>query len=307
MRTAGYASFRSRLQKAAEQDRIPARVMFELTYDCNFRCQHCYVPQAYRRGYRRKELTTSQVFAALRRLKEAGCFYLGMTGGEPFLRKDIFRILDHARRLGFELIINTNGSLLDKSSVERLARLRLNKVDITLPAWDAAVFDKITGVPGSRARVFRNIAWLHGRGVRLGFKTCLLKGHEQGISKIQAFCRSLKARHRLTTALYPRLDGARAPCGQGAEPRSSRRARRGRIFSCGAGSTQAALTPAGELKFCLMIDRPRYKLLSGPPGSAWLKLSSRAAGIETRKDPRFLAGARGSCPADAWLRRKART
>ena len=277
--------------------------MFELTYDCNFHCPHGYVPKAYQRRYHGRQLKTAQVFAVLRRLKEAGCFYLGLTGGEPFLRKDIFKILEHARRLGLELMINTNGSLFDKRSIEHLAHLRPNKVDITLPAWDEAAFDEITGVKGSRARVFKNIALLHGRGVRLGLKTCLLAGQEQGIKKIQAFCRSLKAKHRLTTILYPRLDGDRIPDsrlpGNGRVPR-------GKMFSCGAGATQAALTPAGELKFCLMIDAPKYKILSGSSRDAWRKLQARAAWIEAGNDPRFRPGGGDSCPADAWLRHKDR-
>jgi radical SAM protein with 4Fe4S-binding SPASM domain len=33
------------------------------------------------------------------------------------------------------------------------------------------------------------------------------------------------------------------------------------LFKCGVGQTQAAITPLGELKMCLMIDYPKYKIL----------------------------------------------
>ena len=48
----------------------------------------------------------------LEQLRDAGCFYLGLTGGEPFMRKDIMPIIERSCDLGFQTIIHTNGSLI---------------------------------------------------------------------------------------------------------------------------------------------------------------------------------------------------
>ena len=48
------------------------------------------MPQSYRKY---NELKTKEVFSLLNQLKEIGCFYLGFTGGEPFMREDIIEIL----------------------------------------------------------------------------------------------------------------------------------------------------------------------------------------------------------------------
>jgi MoaA/NifB/PqqE/SkfB family radical SAM enzyme len=107
IRSQSYNNFWQNIHCSGKKHAFPLRVMFELTYRCNFKCPHCYVPFKYRKC---KELETKEVFAILDQLKDIGCFYLGFTGGEPFMRKDILDILWYAKKKGFEIIIYTNGS-----------------------------------------------------------------------------------------------------------------------------------------------------------------------------------------------------
>ncbi|MDP3732051.1 MAG: hypothetical protein Q8R31_03340, partial [Candidatus Omnitrophota bacterium] len=73
MKFQSYTSFWQRIHQSAKTKAFPLRVMFELTYRCNFKCKHCYVPYSYRK---KRELKTKEVFSILRQLKEMGCFYL---------------------------------------------------------------------------------------------------------------------------------------------------------------------------------------------------------------------------------------
>jgi len=271
MKTQDHDIFYHRIHKSAKDRGFPLRVMFELTYQCNFYCQHCYVPLHYRKH---KELKTKEVFSILDHLKDIGCFYLGFTGGEPFMRRDIMDILWHAKRCGFELIIYTNGSLIDKRMADELAALRPNKVDITIPAMSKDAFERISGVFGSRDKVFRAVDFLYKRGVKLGFKSCVLKENESEIGKIQDFAVSLGASHRLDDMLSPRLDGSKEPYKYRGQNKflleksecqitktDNRKPITENLFKCGVGETQTAITPFGELKMCLMIDYPKYKIL----------------------------------------------
>jgi len=273
-----YGNFWQRVYRIAKAKRFPLRVMFELTYRCNFNCRHCYVPESYRKS---QELKTEEVFSILRQLRDIGCLYLGFTGGEPFVRKDIMDILLYAKKQGFQLIIYTNGSLLNERIVQQLGDMSINKVDITIPAISKSAFGQITQSPESYRKVFNSIDLLHKAGINLGFKTCVLKENESEIKDIMSFCRSLGAMLRLDDMLLPRLNGSKAPYNY----RSSRftfssfrsldcanntfkRDRRllsttYNLFKCGVGVSQAAITPQGELKMCLMIDYPEYKILNG--------------------------------------------
>ena len=218
MKRESYSSFWQRIHAGARKNRVPLRVMFELTYNCNFKCKHCYVPPAYKREYKNRELKTKEVFAVLDQLKERGCFFLGFTGGEPFLRKDIMDILEYAKQCGFEVIIYTNGSLITDKIANELSRINPNKVDITIPAMSEAAFKRVTGVAGVREKVFRAIKLLHRKGIKLGFKTCVLKDNTDEIGAIRSFAKSLNSAYRLSDKLLARLGhGAKDPYHYGAE------------------------------------------------------------------------------------------
>lgn len=284
MKDQSYILFQQKINQLAEEKKLLLRVMFELTYACNFKCKHCYVPPDYKKKYKSIELKTKEVFSILRQLKEAGCFYLGFTGGETFLRKDIIEILDYAKQCGFEVIVYTNGSLINEKIACRLANLRLNKIDITIPAMSREAFKQITGKDKARDKVFGAVEFLREQGINPDFKSCLLKDNQQEMGKIKEFTRHLHSRHRLDDLLFPRLDGSKIPykCRGIPEPNpaekrltvskrkktfvcstnSQRLIPKPRLFSCGAGRTQAAITPAGELKLCLMIDEPKYRILN---------------------------------------------
>ena len=329
MRKGSYLEFSQRLERLALRKAIPLRVCFELTYNCNFNCRHCYVPKAYQREYRKKELKTEEVFFILRQLKQAGGFYLGFTGGEPFLRRDILRILDFAKRCGFQIIINTNGSLLEKKTVSYLANLGINKLDITLPALTRVAFQRITGAgEKERKQLFRAIEFLTKNKVNFSLKSCLLKENEPQMPRIRDFARSLGVRHRLDDRFFPRLDGSEQPYKYRAKPAvknglcrlKNRRVKfsteecpeasgnKGsrELFFCGAGLTQAAITPAGELKLCLMIDYPRYKIRESSFAECWSRLKKFVQSIKIGKDYKCqdcsLRPYCKSCPAISWLK-----
>ena len=350
MKTQDYNVFWQRIHKDAKSKGFPLRVMFELTYRCNFYCRHCYIPPNYRNH---KELKTKEVFSILDQLADAGCFYLGFTGGEPFVRKDIMEILWYAKQKGFEIIIYTNGSLIDKKIANEIADLRPNKVDITIQAVTKTAFDRISGVPGSRDKVFRAIDFLYKSGVNLGFKSCVLKENESEIEKMQDFAASLNVLYRLDNVLSPRLDGSKEPylyrgslksasnkleiasvekfedCNLdlelsadnylGKSKTKDRQLNIADLFKCGAGRSQVAITPLGELKICLLINSPKYRMLDNNNRTlkgnaqtqkanlekAWGMLKKFTASIKPGKDYKCdrceLRAHCRTCPARGWL------
>ncbi len=336
MKTQSYHKFWQRIHKSAKEKKFPLRVMFELTYRCNFKCPHCYIPFSYRKY---GELKTEEIFSILDQLKDAGCFYLGFTGGEPFVRKDIMDILWYAKRCGFEVIIYTNGSLINKKIAAELQQLRPNKVDITLPGMSRKVFEKITGVIGSREKTFRAIELLNKDQVNLGFKSCLLKENESEMNQIEEFAASLGALHRLDDMLSVCLNGSEEPFKYRALRMKDERENRieksklsdcqgveslnceysfdkqqldgTNLFKCGVGQSQVAITPLGELKMCLMIDWPKYKISTSSKTQyedlkkTWKRLKELVSNIKLDEDYQCdkckLESYCKWCPAKSWL------
>ncbi len=316
MRQKSYNNFWKNLHKIAREKKLPLRIMFELTYRCNFFCKHCYVPLSYRRRSEKEKMDTKEIFSILDQLADIGCLYLGFTGGEPFVREDFIDILWYAQKRGFQIIIYTNAYFIDKKIVNELALIRPNKVDITVPAMSKDVFERISGVVGSYERVFQAIEQLHKNGINLGFKSCVLKENISEIKNIEEYAHSLGVGYRLDQMLSPRLDGSQQPFQYRAvdleevdeqPPRTEHR----ELFNCGVGATQAAITPFGQLKMCVMIDYPQYNILKDSLQTSWNRLTQLVKTIKNEGSAQCDSCALESyckwCPARAWLEHKSFT
>jgi AdoMet-dependent heme synthase len=335
-----YYDLQSRLFTKATQKVFPIKAMFELTYRCNLKCRHCYVvPSAV--NERRKELETKQVFTILDQLAGAGCLNIGFTGGEPFLRKDIFEILGYAKNKGLNVIVLTNGTLITPEKADRLKRLGLNKIDISFHATHQDTFDWFTKTAGTYNKVVRSIGLLRERGIEVYLKATAMTINKDDLVKIRHLAvEKFGAHFRLSLEVTPAWDGGTANLRfrlapeemqrvieiiqedtevefnkLGALEKEHRKPERGRkrayekkhdrLFHCGAGRTEVAISPYGEMRLCLDIPGPNYNILEGSFSEGWKRLSdyvrNTPPGPSYRCGDCDLAQYCSWCPARSWL------
>lgn len=84
---------------------------------------------------------------------------IGITGGEPLLRPDVFEIIDHIAKKGITVDINSNGTL-PKERYQKLLDSRVNRIGIGLDFLTPEKQDEFCGVPGTWNRVIGNITSL---------------------------------------------------------------------------------------------------------------------------------------------------
>jgi len=130
-------------------------VMMELTWRCNAACSFCYLGKTGRLNRRLPELSGAEIKAFMRRFPAGTRFYF--SGGEPFLRKDIFEILAYAAGRGFSWGVNTNGLALTPAKVKRLLALEPAYIIFSLHG-PAAIHDRLLGVKGAHKKLLANIA-----------------------------------------------------------------------------------------------------------------------------------------------------
>ncbi|MBQ4059496.1 MAG: radical SAM protein [Lachnospiraceae bacterium] len=119
----------------------------ELTYRCNEKCIHCYVDDCPANN--ENELTFDEYKQILHQLKDMGCVYLLLTGGEVCLRKDFIEIAQYAVSLGFLVDIYTNGISITDEQFDELCAMKINSISFSLYSGEASVHDSITKVSGS--------------------------------------------------------------------------------------------------------------------------------------------------------------
>jgi MoaA/NifB/PqqE/SkfB family radical SAM enzyme len=138
--------------------RIPLSVHVDLTMRCNEACVHCY-----RVIEDRHELTTAEVHRLLGEVAAAGTLYLTLSGGEVFLRPDLFELIEAAKRLRFDVRLKSNALLVTPARAQRLRALGVRQVDVSVYSADPARHDAITRVPGSLARSLEAVKALAGQ------------------------------------------------------------------------------------------------------------------------------------------------
>lgn len=154
----------------------PTNITLSLTNRCNLKCPTCSFWRTPNEA-KKSELTLREMTRLMRDLREwLGPFMLGFTGGEPFLRPEIFDLLDEAGRLGIQATTVNNGSLLPDRRIERLRRTPIHLISFSLNHLDSVMHDETRGVEGSAAKIFKAIDQLNtpDREYKLTLSTILM-------------------------------------------------------------------------------------------------------------------------------------
>jgi len=132
----------------------PFLVVWNYTNLCNLRCRHCY----QRAGAAAKdELTTGERLAVVDQLAEECVAFLAISGGEPLLREDVFKVGERAANYGIYVAIATNGTLLKKDMVHKLMEHGVRYVQISLDGAKPETHDSFRRVPRAWERTVEGI------------------------------------------------------------------------------------------------------------------------------------------------------
>ncbi len=183
---------------------VPLSVQLDLTYRCNERCVHCYLDHDDH-----GELSTAEIKQLLEEMAEAGVFILTLSGGEIFLRKDLFEILEIARALTFCIKLKTNAVLIHEAQAARLLDLGVESVQVSIYSHRPEVHDAITKVPGSLARSIRAIRFLRSQGLKVVMANVLMTENMHDYHGVRTLAEELGAEYALDPTVTPMMDGDR--------------------------------------------------------------------------------------------------
>lgn len=256
---------------------VPLGVHLDVTYRCNERCIHCYLDHDDH-----GELTTAEIKDILDQLAEAGTFFLTLSGGEVLMRRDFFEILEHARRLLFNVRIKTNGVMIGEAEARRMRELGVEQIQISIYSHRAEVHDGITKLPGSLRRSLEAIRFLAAQGLKVAIANVLMTANFGDHAGVQNLARELGVAYTLDPTITPKIDGdmsiltLRIP-GQELKAVFHDEALVGNVdefcsppsavtddvlegYPCSAGHTAAYITPYGDVFPCVQFPLPSGNL-----------------------------------------------
>jgi radical SAM protein with 4Fe4S-binding SPASM domain len=130
-----------------------------------------------------------------------GSFRLGLTGGEPLLRRDLFDIVDAAAARGLHPCLTTNGLLITDDIARQFGRRELVWLNVSLDGATAATNDRIRGA-GTFERVLDKLRIL-GRHARFTLAFTITRDSAAEVRACADLARDVGAHTAVFRPLYP--------------------------------------------------------------------------------------------------------
>lgn len=145
-----------------------------LTERCNLRCTYCMPKEGVPLLPSKKLMTCDEIIDIASQFVRFGVTKIRLTGGEPLVRKDASHIISALGRLPAELVITTNGVLVDRF-LDTFRKAGIKKVNVSLDSLQENKNEKITR-RNYFQRVYQNIQLLLQDGFEVKVNCVLIKG-----------------------------------------------------------------------------------------------------------------------------------
>ncbi|MGF7400473.1 PqqD family peptide modification chaperone [Thermoanaerobacterium thermosaccharolyticum] len=140
-------------EKGDENLIIPISLSLEVTNSCQLRCIHCFNSSGIMRD---NELTVDEFINIAQQFSELGTQTIFLTGGEPFIKKDINKLIDFVAREFSTVNIASNAYMLSEKTIELIAKHKNISIQVSIDSIENT-HDKIRGVLGAYSRTIKNI------------------------------------------------------------------------------------------------------------------------------------------------------
>jgi len=155
----------------------PYWVYISLSHKCTYNCKMCGVVKILR-GHELPKATVKKALDEISRWK--GEHVVMFTGGETFLRKDIFELISYAVKKGIKAEAVSNGSLISEAMAEKIIKSGLHNIAISLDGATEKTHEFIRE-KGSFAKALNALSSLvaakkkHGSGPQISAWTTIMK------------------------------------------------------------------------------------------------------------------------------------
>lgn len=173
--------------------KAPLSVCIWISDVCNLNCKYCYASP-----FSGRNIDAPRLYEIIDELINLQVFGIVLAGGEPFMHPEIFDILEYCTNRNVQVGVLSNGSLLDKASIERLSALVKNKRFILQVSLDSVSPEVNDQVRGRGERVIENLRELAKTDIRMQMATVVTKHNATVAHKvIEEFYPAIKRYHFL--------------------------------------------------------------------------------------------------------------
>lgn len=176
---------------------FPYSIFLKISSQCNLRCKHCFY-------YARQEVFSPDNDFSPNELLQLANFFVDelnivhfvITGGEPFLRKDIFSLIDYLKSHNISIDLQTNATLITQEMANNLGSLlnpRADTIQVSLDGAEKLTHDKIRG-RGNFEKAINAIRFLTNENVNVIVSYTVMSNNIDEIPKLYELCKELKVK-----------------------------------------------------------------------------------------------------------------
>lgn len=241
----------------ATEKKVPLYGVLELLPLCNLNCDMCYVRMSREEMEEVGRLRTMEEWTKTAEdMMKAGTLFVLLTGGEPLLYPHFRELYQKLRELGMIITINTNGTLIDEAWADFFAENKPRRINITLYGASNETYERLCHYPGGFDKAAKARVEVLQR--------------EMG-EEVFAQYRKIQLDEAENTP-----EGEAVP-GQ---------------MACRAGKSSFVVNWQGEMRSCVVLDKPSIPLRDVEFEKAWeltkkgtesLRISARCSSCKLRK------------------------
>lgn len=131
--------------------------VLELTKRCNNNCLYCYNVWKTGKPYPEHEMSAEEWMTVIDKLiAESQPRQFALSGGEPLLNKDFFKIARHLKSKKLPVTLITNGTQLDEKIIKDCLKIGIKNFELPLLGDTPEIHDRLTRNPGSWQKVIES-------------------------------------------------------------------------------------------------------------------------------------------------------
>ncbi|HBS86658.1 MAG: hypothetical protein A2W91_11570 [Bacteroidetes bacterium GWF2_38_335] len=181
------SSLHNYYKKLEEKSHLLNYLFLEITRKCNLNCLHC--GSDCKNDAQAPELTTESWFKIIDYIKEAFSEKVSfiITGGEPLMHPDLYKIGSHISKNNMKWGMVTNGMTLDQNAMESLIKSGINSITISVDGNETA-HNKLRNSPAAFKKMSLALDYIADSGLEYrDAVTCVYPGNLNQLDEIAEF------------------------------------------------------------------------------------------------------------------------
>jgi len=168
-------------------------VFWETTAGCNLSCRHCRRLDTGSSGLAPGDMETGACLALVDSIAGFARPILVLSGGEPLIRPDIFKIAGHAAGHGLPVALATNGTLVNEETAQKIAASGVRRVSISFDGATGEVHDAFRRLPGSFEKAVSGFLALKALDMSMQVNCTVARHNEHQLDRVVELARKLGA------------------------------------------------------------------------------------------------------------------